>query len=111
MSQKETSFQLGGKEYTLKFTMRVPLFWEQATGKNYFASFGAGSKPSLTDILTLVWAAFKNGGSKLTLDELADKLTDKDLQELSVKVMQLASNNSSKQGEDDAAPLAKNPRN
>ena len=48
---------------------------------------------------------------KERVDELADKLTDKDLQELSVKVMQLASNNSSKQGEDDAAPLAKNPRN
>ena len=90
--------------------MRVPLFWEQATWKNYFASFGSGSKPSLTDILTLAWAALKNGGSKLTLAELADKLTDKDLQELSVKVMQLASNNSSKQGEG-TAPLDKNPRN
>ena len=71
MSKKETTFTLNGKEYTLKFSMRVPLYWEQATKRNYFEAFGPGSKPSLTDILTLVWAAFKNGGCTLSLEELA----------------------------------------
>ena len=109
MAGKETAFELGGKTYTLKFTMRVPLYWEQSTGRNYFAAFGPGAKPSLTDILTLVWAVFKNGGCKMGLEELADKLSDKDLQALSACVMKLAGDNSSApEGESD--PLAGKPR-
>ena len=104
MAGKETVFKLGGKEYTLKFTMRVPLYWEGATGKNYFA------KPSLTDILTLVWAVFKNGGCKLTLEELADKLTDGDLKELSGTVLKLAENNTSAADGGTQAPLDSRPR-
>lgn len=94
MVQKETKFKLGDREYTLKFSMRVPLYWEQASKKNYFVVFGPGSKPTLTDILTLVWAAFKNGGCTLSLEELTEQLSDKDLQALSGKVMGLAAENS-----------------
>ena len=97
MSKKETTFTLNGKEYTLKFSMRVPLYWEQAT--------------SLTDILTLVWAAFKNGGCTLSLEELAEQLSDKDLQVLSTKVMGLVADNSTpaKTG-DEEPPLAVAPQ-
>ncbi len=110
MAQKETSFTLAGQTYKLKFSMRVPLYWEQASRKNYFEAFGPQAKPSLTDILTLVWAAFKNGGCKLTLDELADKLSDRDLQELSASVMKLAADNSAPAPEGDNAPLAAPPQ-
>ncbi|MBQ3667548.1 MAG: hypothetical protein II913_05795 [Elusimicrobiaceae bacterium] len=113
MAQKTVVCKLDGKEYTLKFSMRVPLLWEQSTGKNYFEAFGVGAKPSLVDILTLVWAAFRNGGCTLTLDELADKLNDKDLNDLSSKIMKLAEDNSTKeQGEKGgSSPLEQKPQN
>lgn len=111
MAQKETKFTLGGKEYTLKFSMRVPLYWEKATQKNYFQAFGAGKNPSLTDILTLVWATLKNGGCSLSLEDMADQLSDKDLQSLSNKVMDLVAKNSSQAEEGEkTVPLDEMPQ-
>lgn len=95
MKQKELVYPLEGKDFKLKFSMRVPLLFEQAARKSYFEAFGAGKTPSLTDILTLMWACFKNGGAALSLDEMADKLDNRSLQDLSAKVMQLVADNSS----------------
>lgn len=113
MHSKELHYKLGEKDYKLKFSMRVPLFFEQATRKNYFEVFGAGKPPCLTDILTLVWSCFKNGGANLSLDELADRLDNRSLQDLSVQVMQLVADNSSapSSGDEDAsAPLEDRPQ-
>lgn len=102
MTQKELVYRLGDKDYQLKFSMRVPLFFEQATRKNYFEVFGTGKTPSLTDILTLVWSCFKNGGGKMTLDELADQLDNERLKDLSGQVMQLIAHGTSQSKVDDA---------
>lgn len=112
MNKKELIYRLDATDYKLKFSMRVPLLFEQAARKNYFEVFAAGKTPALTDILTLVWACFKNGGSSLGLDELADKLDNRTLQDLTSKVMQLVTDNSSAaaQGEEAASPLAQSPR-
>lgn len=75
--------EIGGKVRKLIFNMRAFMLLEKATGKNALNGEIFGS-PSVTDLITLTWAALQHGEEDLrpSIEDVADWITFEDFAKL-----------------------------
>lgn len=105
---KEAKIILGGKEYPIRSSLRVALYFEEMTGKKYLDVL-AGGVPSITDMLYLICAMIKNADKSFKLDawSLSDIIQDGELDVASKILFDLLKENNPSETEiKEPSPLA-----